>query len=117
MDSGERNKFQLLQAINLLNINPKKNTTAVLGKIYRAWTDLKATFTGNTRTSILAQCQYNEQIAVHVYKAALNTKVNMNEEIRSLIEMQKDELKHIAATIQKHGELHPVNNSRLVYFN
>ena len=34
------------------------DSTTVSGKIYRAWMDIKATFTGNDRKSILESCEF-----------------------------------------------------------
>ncbi|MVN22196.1 ferritin-like domain-containing protein [Mucilaginibacter arboris] len=41
------------------------------GKIYRAWMDVKATFTGHDRHSILANCEKGEDAAQSAYKSAL----------------------------------------------
>jgi uncharacterized protein (TIGR02284 family) len=41
------------------------------GKIYRAWMNVKATFTGHDRHSILADCEKGEDAAQVAYKTAL----------------------------------------------
>ncbi|RYE20541.1 MAG: PA2169 family four-helix-bundle protein [Sphingobacteriaceae bacterium] len=45
--------------------------TTVRGKIYRAWMDVRATFTGHDRYSILANCERGEDAAQSAYKNAL----------------------------------------------
>ena len=41
------------------------------GKIYRAWMDVKAAFTGHDRKAILASCEFGEDAAQAAYKTAL----------------------------------------------
>ena len=45
--------------------------TTVRGKIYRAWMDVRATFSGHDRHSILANCERGEDAAQDAYKKAL----------------------------------------------
>ena len=47
------------------------NDTTTGGKIYRAWMDVKAVFTGNDRKAILASCERGEDAAQSAYKEAL----------------------------------------------
>ena len=60
----------------LISANDKDVTdeTTTAGKIYRAWMDVKATFTGKDRTSILASCEYGEDVAVNTYENVLEDK-------------------------------------------
>jgi uncharacterized protein (TIGR02284 family) len=41
------------------------------GKIYRAWMDVKAVFTGHNREAILENCEFGEDAAQKAYKEAL----------------------------------------------
>ena len=41
------------------------------GKIYRAWMDVKAVFTGHDRKTVLANCEFGEDAAQKAYKTAL----------------------------------------------
>ncbi len=45
--------------------------TTTRGKIYRAWMDVRATFSGHDRYSILANCERGEDAAQSAYKSAL----------------------------------------------
>jgi len=95
-----------------------KNATTLFGTIYRAWLDLKMTFTGNTRKAVLSYCMYSEDIAQHVYNASLNIRVSMNSDIRLLIEKQQEELEQSYNKVKACNEEHHFSlNSRLVYFN
>ena len=42
------------------------------GKIYRAWMDVKAIFTGHDRKAVLQNCEFGEDAAQKAYKSALN---------------------------------------------
>jgi uncharacterized protein (TIGR02284 family) len=110
-------KMQLSEKMKGLDVTGKKATT-ILGKIYRAWMDLKMTFTGNTRKAIIAYCKYNEDIAQCAYQAALNVHVDMNSDIRLLLEDQQDALLQTYNEVKKNREeQHFSINPRLVYFN
>ena len=43
------------------------------GKIYRAWMDVKAVFTGHDRHTVLENCEFGEDAAQKAYKSALET--------------------------------------------
>ena len=45
--------------------------TTTKGKIYRAWMDVRAVFTGHDRYTILANCERGEDAAQSAYKSAL----------------------------------------------
>ncbi|MEP6845044.1 MAG: PA2169 family four-helix-bundle protein [Panacibacter sp.] len=70
---------------------PQDGTT-VSGKLHRAWMDVKATFTGKDRTSLLEACEFGEDAAQKAYNAALETE-GLPEDIRDLIAKQKQELR------------------------
>ena len=42
------------------------------GKIYRAWMDVKAVFTGHSRKAILENCEFGEDAAQRAYREALD---------------------------------------------
>ena len=67
--------------------------TTVSGKIYRAWMDVKATFTGKNRKAILASCEYGEDAAQKAYDSALASDAEIPTEIRQVIMNQKTSLK------------------------
>ncbi len=49
------------------------NGTSGSGKLYRAWMDIKAAFTGHGRHAILANCEAGEDAAQKAYTDALRT--------------------------------------------
>jgi len=81
------------------------------GKIYRVWMDIKATFTGHDRTSVLESCEYGEDAAQEAYEDALSTDANLSVEIRQIITDQKSSLKESHDLIKKYRDMHQAVNS------
>jgi uncharacterized protein (TIGR02284 family) len=78
--------------------------TTGLGKIYRAWMDVKSTFTGQDRQAILSSCEYGEDQAQKAYTDALASDAEMNADIRQLITTQKAALKRSHDIIKKYRD-------------
>lgn len=66
--------------------------TMISGKIYRAWMDIKAAFTGNDRHAILENCEAGEDAALKAYRSALEEE-SMPAYLRALITAQQAALK------------------------
>lgn len=62
------------------------------GKIYRAWMDVKAAFTGNSRHAVLASCEAGEDAAQKAYNSALETD-GLPEYVRQILTEQKQTLR------------------------
>ncbi len=62
------------------------------GKLYRAWMDVKAVFTGNDRHAVLSNCEYGEDAAQKAYKNALESD-NLPAHLRTMLADQKSTLK------------------------
>jgi len=58
--------------------------TTLGGKLYRAWMDVKATFTGHSRKAILESCEYGEDKAQDAYQEALS-ETTLPIDVRSLL--------------------------------
>lgn len=67
------------------------NDTTLKGKIYRAWMDIKATFSGKDRKSVLAACEFGEDAAQNAYEQAL--KEDLPPETRQVLIEQKASLR------------------------
>ncbi|RYY62312.1 MAG: PA2169 family four-helix-bundle protein [Chitinophagaceae bacterium] len=85
---------------------PTDSTTAK-GKIYRAWMDIKATFTGKDRKAILASCEFGEDAAQKAYDQALKTEAELPTEIRQLIMDQKTSLRKSHDQIKRMRDSQP----------
>ena len=70
---------------------PAKGTT-MRGKIYRAWMDVKHTFTGDDRKSLLASCEFGEDAAQRAYENALKES-ELAPAIRQVLEKEKQSLR------------------------
>ncbi len=65
-------KSDLVQELQVLHGEVEKGTSE-MGKIYRGWMNLKAIFTGDSRHTILSNCEYGEDSAQKAYDKALET--------------------------------------------
>ena len=72
IDQSRKIKMTLGTELEVLGGDIDQGTTGG-GSLYRAWMDLKATFTGHTRHAVLAACEYGEDAAQKAYETALNT--------------------------------------------
>lgn len=87
--------------------NEPADGTTVKGKIYRAWMDVKATFSGKDRKAILASCEYGEDAAQKAYEEALATDAELPTDIRQLIADQKSSLRKSHDKIKKMRDNQP----------
>lgn len=76
------------------------------GKIYRVWMDIKATFTGHDRTSVLESCEYGEDAAQEAYEDALASDANLPVDLRQIITEQKASLRESHDLIKKYRDMH-----------
>ena len=80
-------KSTLTNEVQVLGQDPETGTT-VSGKIYRAWMDVKAAFTGHDRQTVLNNCEFGEDAAKKAYKMGLDTE-GLSSNVRSIIEEQQ----------------------------
>src|ERR1700712_1119540 len=69
---SQKIKSDLAHEIQVLHGDVETGSTE-MGKIYRAWMDVKAVFTGESRHAILANCETGEDAAQKAYRDALET--------------------------------------------
>lgn len=100
---SHQHKMALATEVQALGEEAEEGTTTS-GKIYRAWMDVKAVFTGNDRKTVLNNCEFGEDAAQKAYKMALEEELPAN--IRSLITDQK------AALRQSHDEIKRLRDSQ-----
>jgi uncharacterized protein (TIGR02284 family) len=65
-------KSDLANEIQVLHGEVEKGSSE-MGKIYRAWMEVKAVFTGGSRHTILANCEGGEDSIQKAYRKALET--------------------------------------------
>lgn len=74
------------------------------GKIYRVWMDIKATFTGHDRESVLESCEYGEDAAQEAYDDALASDADLSVDLRQIITSQKSSLHDSHDLIKKYRD-------------
>lgn len=73
IEQSKQNKDELTDKLHVLGGDPSTGTT-IAGKFYHAWIDIRAKFSKTDRHSILADCEYGEDVANTAYRAALDDK-------------------------------------------
>lgn len=71
VEESKKNITDLSRIILQLDGDPKFGENTVAGKIYHVWMELKTSFTGKDRQSILNSCEFGEDAAVKAYKSAI----------------------------------------------
>lgn len=109
-DQSREYKQQLASQISDLGGKVSDGTTNS-GKIYRAWMDIKATFSGDDRQTALNNCEFGEDAAQKAYKEALSDDdIQFTSSISQLLIDQKSKLKvshdKIRAMRDANKELH-----------
>jgi uncharacterized protein (TIGR02284 family) len=102
-DESRKYKSELSNEITRLGGTPSTDTTN-MGKIYRVWMDVKATFTGNDRQTILNSCEYGEDAAQKAYRDALASDAEIDADTRQLITSQQASLKTSHDLIKKYRD-------------
>lgn len=103
---GESHQYKLALATAVQGTGTDLETgTTTSGKIYRAWMDVKAVFTGHDRKTILNNCEAGEDAAQKAYKSALQEE-GLSAYTRSLVEEQK------AALRVSHDEIKALRDSQ-----
>lgn len=109
-DESRKYKAELTEEVTRLGGTPGKGRTA-LGTIYQIWMDVKATFTGHDRQSVLQSCEFGEDAAQKAYKMALASDAEMDADARKMITSQKESLKNSHDIIKKYRDMHKAVNS------
>lgn len=108
IEESQTYKNELIALVNKQGGTFEDDTT-ISGNIYRAWMDVKATFTGSDRQAILESCEFGEDAAQRAYEAALATE-DIDSEARSLVAEQQGALKNSHDLIKKYRDAHKALN-------
>ncbi len=82
--------------------------SSVYGKLYRNWMDVKATFSGRDRQSLLSSCEYAEDAAQRTYEDVLRSSTPMPYSVRELIANQKGALRGSHETVRTYRDLEKI---------
>jgi uncharacterized protein (TIGR02284 family) len=99
IDQSRKIKMLLGNELQTLGQSIPSGTTGS-GSIYRAWMEIKATFTGHTRHAVLASCEYGEDAAQKAYESALKSE-HLPEYLSTIVLEQKNELKTVHDEIRQ----------------
>ena len=94
IDDSKKYNAELRDHIHVLGGDPSTGTT-LSGKFYQAWIDVRAKFSIKDRHSILADCEYGEDIANAAYRNALDDKelIWKDDRVVTMLSHQLKELK------------------------
>jgi hypothetical protein len=115
IDEGLQFKYLLIQKISQLE-KAVSNASSVPGRLYGVWKDLKIKSLNSKGSLVIANCQYNEVIALHVANAALNY-TDLAPENRTLIEGQEAALRNIMHIMRHCNQPGQFSYPGLMYFN
>ena len=99
---SQKIKSDLAHEIQVLHGDVEQGSTE-MGKIYRAWMDVKALFTGESRHAILSNCEAGEDAVQKAYKKALETE-RFPIFLREMLKQQQASLK------DSHEEIRELRN-------
>lgn len=104
-DESRQHKAELSLEVQKVGGEPVEDGTTASGKIYRAWMDVKATFSGKDRHSVLAACEFGEDAAQKAYKEALEDEATNTADIKQLVMKQKSALKASHDLIKRYRDM------------
>ena len=102
-DDSRKYVADLTQEVNRLGGEAATGTTGG-GKIHRTWMDVKATFYGKDRQSMLESCEFGEDASQKAYGEALASDAEMSADTRKLITDQQSSLKKSHDIIKKYRD-------------
>lgn len=104
IEESKKSGMELALEILRRGGTPQMNSTTTSGKIYRFWMEIKDTFTGMDRESILNECEFVEDGALRAYKKALEHE-DFTPELTILIRRQYDSLTTSQLTMNHYRDI------------
>ena len=92
IDESRKIRLDLANEVQVLGGEYERDTTA-RGKLYRAWMDVRAAFTGHDRHAVLANCERGEDAAQNAYREALKEENHIPAYIRTMLSEQQQTLR------------------------
>ena len=92
IDESRQARITLGKEVQVLGGTMAEGTMAT-GKVYRAWMDIKAIFTGHDRHAVIANCEAGEDAAQKAYTGALEEE-HLPSFLREMIRDQQQTLKY-----------------------
>jgi uncharacterized protein (TIGR02284 family) len=79
----------LSQAVDQIGGEVETGTSGA-GTIHRAWLDIKATFSGHDRKSILEECERGEDAIKKAYRDALAYDSGLSPDLKQLVSQEEE---------------------------
>jgi uncharacterized protein (TIGR02284 family) len=80
----------LMNLVRMAGFQPETEGS-LSGKLHRTWMDIKTTFTGNSRKTLLIECERGEDASKEAYNEALREDNDLTDAQRELIATQAKE--------------------------
>lgn len=109
-DNSRHYATQLSKTVTDLGGIPADGTTNS-GKLYRVWMDVKTTFTGHDRHSVLELCEFGEDAAQKAYRDAIASDAEMSANTRKLIAEQQTKLNAAHFIIKNYRDVNKAVNA------
>lgn len=103
-EASRQNVFELSKIVNQMG-GDADDGHSVSGTIHRNWLDVRATFTGHDRESILAECERGEDAIKQAYQDALTGDSGLSDEFRQIVSRQSE------AIIASHDKIKAMRNA------
>jgi uncharacterized protein (TIGR02284 family) len=88
-EESRRNVQELSQAVDQIGGEVETGTSGA-GTIHRAWLDIKATFSGHDRKSILEECERGEDAIKKAYRDALAYDSGLSPDLKQLVSQEEE---------------------------
>ncbi len=98
--NSQQHKAQLMDKVNGAEEQINDNGSSVSASIYRTWMDIKSSFSGHERRTILEICKDGEDAALEAYGKAL-AEQSLPADLRELLTAQKESLETDSSALRK----------------
>jgi uncharacterized protein (TIGR02284 family) len=103
-EASRQNAFELSKLVNQVG-GDADDGHSVSGTIHRNWLDVRATFSGHDRASVLAECERGEDAIKHAYQDALTGDSGLSDEFRQIVLRQSESI------IASHDKIRAMRNA------
>jgi uncharacterized protein (TIGR02284 family) len=86
-DESRKHVSALVEKVRAMGGETEKGSTN-MGTLYRAWMDVKASFSTNDRHAMFASCEYGEDQALKAYNKALDKDADIDPATRQMLNAQ-----------------------------
>lgn len=89
---SEKAKNELEQQIVMLGEEPLDEHGSLLSSLHKVWIDIKSAISAKDRDSLLASCEFGDNVIFGAYEKTLLHNDNLGAELRSMLNGHKDDI-------------------------